>query len=180
MARQKKTAKKGKGQQDTTAYGTRLTARQRQLIEEAAQVLDCSSAKFIRDAAVRRAADVVNASGEARTQLKALTLKLLDHILNPEVAKLGKEGGCTAVKSALYHPGLATKANVVSMGEDPNEEWVERGQDYKSLRQVREVLETCGTEFIQVFLAEWEEYGKGVGDYSAKIRVSEILSGSEK
>lgn len=58
----KKTTKKD-ATEKTTTYSTRLNDEQRSLLEEAASIAGVSAAKLIRDAALRAAADTVNAQG---------------------------------------------------------------------------------------------------------------------
>src|SRR5688500_5318326 len=72
-------------QEESTTLSTRFTARQREILEQAAGVLNCSPAKLIREATLQRAADVVNASGRANATLRRLAHKALQPMVNPLV-----------------------------------------------------------------------------------------------
>jgi uncharacterized protein (DUF1778 family) len=61
----------------TATYSTRFDAHQRELIDEAVRLTRSSPAQLIRDASVRRAADVVNASGGTRRRCRRWRLKWL-------------------------------------------------------------------------------------------------------
>ena len=64
---------------------TRVTARQKQVVDEAAQLLKMSTAKFIREAVIEKAVAVLNASGNNNDPLRELAEKLLIPALNPMV-----------------------------------------------------------------------------------------------
>jgi hypothetical protein len=47
------------------------------------------------------------------------------------------------------------------------------------LTQLIEALATCGTEFVQVFLEQWEEADAESGSYKAKVSAEDLLRGQE-
>src|SRR5690349_14814382 len=68
---------------DSVTLSARFTPKQREVLEQAAAILNCKPAKLIREASLQRAADVVNASGHAGTTLRTLARKALQPMINP-------------------------------------------------------------------------------------------------
>ena len=86
MAKKKtanKTTKKAPAEQ-TTTYSTRLNDAQRSVLEEAAEIAGVSTSKFIRDAALKAAADTLNASGKNEAAILSTLLSLADVIKRPQ------------------------------------------------------------------------------------------------
>lgn len=61
-APKRKAPTKAEADAGTTTYSTRLSPEQRKLLDQAAALTDVTPSKFIRDAAIRAAIDVVNAA----------------------------------------------------------------------------------------------------------------------
>lgn len=85
MAKRRKSPTKGSDPQERAdepmTYSTRFTPEQRATIDQACGILNWSPAKFIRDASIRRAADVINASGPAQHRLGQLAYLVVKQLL---------------------------------------------------------------------------------------------------
>ncbi len=88
MAKKNPTASRAPKSADatkSTGYTTRLSTEQGRVVEEAARLLDVTPAKFIRDAALGRALEVVNSQGENAVALRRIAEQLADRVLNPTI-----------------------------------------------------------------------------------------------
>jgi len=70
----------------STTYSTRLNDEQRALLEQAAEIEGVSASKFIRDAALKAAADTVNSSGNNERAIYAAVYSLADIVRNPKAS----------------------------------------------------------------------------------------------
>ncbi len=68
----------------TASYTVRFTQQQKELLERAAESRKWPAAQLIRDAAVQRAIDIINADGASRNALEKLSRQLAKHIVDPE------------------------------------------------------------------------------------------------
>ncbi len=164
MAAKAKKVKKAK-KAETSTVGTRFESRQREVVEQAAEIAGCSPARFIRDAAIERALSVVNASGPSEFRIRKLAAMLVDHLLRATVGE-ESDGEHTrqGVQSALYYvPNPAEGSNAGS------------GVDWQALREIREALNTCGTAFVRMLLDEWGGQGVQAEAYKPKIKPEDIL-----
>ncbi|MGP1347251.1 MAG: type II toxin -antitoxin system TacA 1-like antitoxin [Phycisphaerales bacterium] len=87
-------AKNTTAQPETTGssgstYSTRLTQAQGELVEKASSLLGSTPSKFIRDAAVSRAASVINAHGRNAQLLRRLAAEIAEALLNPKARVTG-------------------------------------------------------------------------------------------
>lgn len=74
-----------KDTESTKGYTTRLTDPQATQVEEAARLAGTSTAKFIRDAALGRARDILNSTGANAKAMSRLSEQMLDAISNPSI-----------------------------------------------------------------------------------------------
>ncbi|HEV2292310.1 MAG TPA: hypothetical protein VGR35_00545 [Tepidisphaeraceae bacterium] len=148
-------------------------------------MLSWSPAKFIRDAAVRRAADVVNASGGAETKLQSLASILLSHVFNPrvQVTKLDDpyDPSTQNVRVLSRDEALASR----TQREFPDESYGEvsdlapqRPHD-GDLAQIRRALESGGTRFLEILLQQWDNWARGESEYAPTVSAQELLKGGD-
>lgn len=150
---------------------TRVDRRQREVIERAAKAVDCSPGKFVRDAAVQRAADVLNASGGAEAQLRELARRLVGHCFHFRIVQKGEKGKA-CLESGLYEPwqpDVETRAADERLDAD----WLTR-QNTDAVAAIRRALETAPTEFVRFFLEEWDRWGKVDLDYQPCVDPREV------
>lgn len=83
-ATKKKTGTRGPDN-TTTTYSTRLSQTQRELVEQASQIADVSPSKFIRDAAIRAAADTINAAPPQSDAVAELARKVVKLATDAEI-----------------------------------------------------------------------------------------------
>lgn len=72
---------------------TRVTAHQRGLIDRAAEVANQTPAKFVREAAVDRAVDVINAAGDSTAALRQLARVVVEQLRNPRIVEKWADDG---------------------------------------------------------------------------------------
>jgi len=180
MARQVKKAKSAEKvapATSSTSYSTRFDAAQRKVIEQAAKLLDCSPAKLIRDAAVCRAVDVVNGSGESEIAVRSLARKLVDHVFDVTVKMV--DGDVPMVESSLYHHRKLSREESLDISDGECENLVSRICDGKALDQMRAAMETCGTEFVRILMQEWDRSGEVPPIYKPKVTADALLQGGK-
>lgn len=178
----------------TTSYSTRFDTQQREIIEQAADVLGCSAAKLIRDSAVTRSVDVMNAQGGARDSLRRLASRLIRQVFNPEV-ELDREIGHSPVDDPRKDMGVESvriDRNTARSWGNQDEFMPEHLQksnrvravrvlrpDDNELRQMKDAFETTGTEFIKLLLEHWGEARAGAQEYQPAIKPHSLLGMAE-
>lgn len=170
---------------DTTTLSTRFTAKQREVLEQAATILNCRSAKLIREATLQRAADVINASGHAGVTLRALAHKALQPMVNPLVEIRWKfphpEDSDTVEEMSLESwEALSEEEQRDLASREPGSHSMEVRPvrpDPNEVRQIRMALKTCPTEFARMMVEQWESVESGGQRYQPKITAAELLGG---
>ena len=76
----------------TTTLSTRLTAEQKDLIEQAAQLQSWTASNLMRKAAVERSAHIVNTGQPTRFAFGMLAERLASQLCDPELWLDGEEG----------------------------------------------------------------------------------------
>lgn len=152
----------------TATFSTRLEKHQKDLVEEAARLDDCTPAKFIRDAAIRSAVSTLNSHGEVEFRLRKLASSLVNHIEKPEAMKI--ENPVYAVEewgvvSDLYSPCIQN---------GPDGPMFHHGRKTKVIDEIREALENCGEQFVKIILDEWNGQGKTAEAFKPKIILKDI------
>lgn len=146
------------GSSGTTTLTARFSTEERELVERAAELRKWSAAQLLRDAAVRRATDIINSSQRNRTRLERLAATFRTRLLNPtlesEYADMSAEAQILRAQIELaeksgddYDPSYDEYANANSL----KTRVTPLHQDY--LDQLLTALRTCPTEFA-VILAE--------------------------
>lgn len=150
----------------TIAYSTRFDDKQRALIEDAARVLNWAPAKLIREAAVRRAADIVNGSGDAELVLRTLASRVLDHLLDPEKEAASREEGGRKMRRLLADGDI-----------DERDTWIETGSAQDVHGQIKKAMRESGTRFLECLLQEWEKRTRGTVAFKPTVSADELLKG---
>ena len=175
-----------------TSYSTRLEPRQRELIDKAAAIAGCSAAKFIRDAAVTRAAHVVNADGSASAPLRHLAAVVGRQLVDPSLAEIWR----------INHPEADNETRIEYSFSELGTSNGRRERHYQSeylshegyslgrtepvalskndLNQLRTALETSGMEFVRMLLEALATRAHHSLDYRPVVNVSELLSGGDE
>ncbi len=175
--RKKRSAKNKKGQGiegavETVAYSTRFSAGQRDAIDKAAAVMKWSSAKFIREAAIGRAVDVLNASGEGG-ELRRLADLLVKQLLDPKA-----EVECLlADESHTFMIGIEGTTDDGFMPPVGSVKTVRPRPD--ELEDMKVAFETCATQFVTMILEQWVPREAGRVGYKPKVSTGELLRGME-
>lgn len=110
----------GKSEGGTTGYTTRLNDEQARVVEDAARILNVTAAKFIRDAAIARASEVVNSQGRNALALRQLAVQIARQLADPNLSVIGvtKESPYTKM------PGMTVKGSARrSALKSLHEEW---------------------------------------------------------
>jgi hypothetical protein len=173
----------------TTTYSTRFDSRQRELIESAAKQLNWSPARLIRDAAVRRAADIANASGSADVKLRELAGLLLNQLLNPKVEIVSLSDGPVGFEEETQ---IVSKCDADDRMRNrdplPPDEREGYGQVVRvmpirphdsELGQIRRALATAGTHFSDLLLQLWDSRQAAVAEYVPRVLPGELLQGEK-
>ena len=177
----------------STSYSTRFDPRHRELIEEAAKLLNVTPAKLIRESAVARAAHVVNAAGNARYHLRQIAVAVADQILNPSVeydevkyGELSDNPSSQCVRLDYYDSGRM--ADRIAEEEAARQAPFE-GLTVTSIRpvrphgavldQIKSALETSGTEFLKLLLDEWNARQSSSTKYEPRVKPESLIGGDE-
>lgn len=168
----------------STTYSTRFDPKQRELIESPAQRLNWSSARFIRDATVCRAADVVNASGFAELKLRELATTVLDQLLNPSFSVTQLVGDLKSAHSTRTITRFEAERYRENARQVPADEgqWCRQVKDIEPLRphdsdlaQVRSALETAGRRFVELRVQVWNSRDAGIVEYSPTVLANQLM-----
>ncbi|MCX5659616.1 MAG: hypothetical protein NTW19_07825 [Planctomycetota bacterium] len=172
---------------ESVALSTRFSAKQREVLEEAATILNVAPAKLIREAALERSVDVINAGGASGATLRLLAERFLQPILNPSVhlrrshlhgdepdkierRRLDDWNSQSDAEKAFEDRYMEEqgygKAHVTTVKPDGAE-----------LNQIKTALKSCRTEFARILLETWDTVEGGDGAYEPKVSVEDVLSG---
>ena len=160
----------------TSTYSTRFDARQRELIEQAAELKQWSPAKLIREAAISRAADIVNASGSSSPTLRHLARLVAKQLDSPTVVyttwsgEIGVEVPRIDLDAPVDDPRLADFNAKFAVANRPSPD----DQD-----QIQTALQTCGESFIQMILEAWQALETGGNVYKPKVVLGDLSDETE-
>ncbi len=160
----------------TSTYSTRFDARQRELIEQAAEIKKWSPAKLIRESAISRAADIVNASGDSASWLRHLARLVAKQLVKPTLVFTDPvDAGVVEVeeidldKLMSDRCAYATNADFVLANRPSPDD-----QD-----QIQTALQTCGESFIQMILEAWQALETGGDVYKPKVILGDLSDETE-
>jgi uncharacterized protein (DUF1778 family) len=169
---------------ETVTYSTRFTKEQRELVEEAAKVMDCSGAKFMRDATVMRAAEVVNTSGESRVMLQRLAALVAKQMLNPEAVWDYGAGLDDDPRDPRRGPATISYESATNPDEPdpfgyhgPHNHMLPQRPANADLSQIQQAFETAGGEFARMIYDAWRLGHTEPKTYQPRIKASDLLSG---
>ena len=160
----------------TLTYSTRFDARQRELIDQAAKLKQWSPAKLIREAAISRAADIVNASGNSSPTLQHLARLVAKQLVKPTLVftdpidAVGVEVDEVDLAKLMDDwSAYATNADFV-LANRPSPD---------DLSQIQTALRTCGESFIQMILEAWQALETGSDVYKPKVILGDLSDETE-
>lgn len=116
----------------TTTLSTRLSAEQKDLIEQAAQVQSWTASNLMRKAAVERAAHILNTGRPTRFAFGSFAERLAEQLCSPELW-VDADDGKELIQWEIYDEGREVHVGVL----EPYE-----------LNTLREALELGGVEFM--------------------------------
>lgn len=162
----------------TASYSTRLDPSQRECVEAAAKLKKWSPAKLIREAAVSRAAHILNASsGTNRARLRDLARVVVRQLFDPtyKLSFFSPPERDQPFKEEQYSYLNPTTRDDF-LGGDVCGAAVQRPSD-PDLAQIKEALRTCASEFIELALEEWHSYetSQPMAAYEPQIDVGQLL-----
>lgn len=140
---------------ETASYSTRFDPVQRDLVEKAAEIKQWSPASLIREAAVTRAAGIVNSSGASADPLRNLARIVAQQVLVPDPDPFDSEWE-QSQKDPTWEPRIGRPHDA-------------------DLEQVRTALETSGLSFVEMILEAWSS--RRASSYVPTVKASEVLSG---
>lgn len=158
----------------TVNFSTRLSTTQAELVEQAAEIKQWSPARLLREAAVTRAWNIVNAR-PSEALLRDLAGVISRQILDPR-----------AKYSWFRDPDDHGEAELSFLSPDyvrplDDEDLVQYGPPRvrrpsdPELRQIRTALETCATEFVRMVLDEWDRIESQEGEYEPEVPGDPLL-----
>lgn len=166
----------GAAASSTLTYSTRFDDRQRELIDQAAKLKQWSPAKLIREAAISRAADIVNASGSSSPTLRHLARLVAKQLVKPTCIVINEPDGTTSEVPEIDldllrdHPGEYWSQAMIVRANRPSQE----DQD-----QIQAALLTCGESFIQMILEAWQALDTGGDVYKPKVVLGDLSDETE-
>lgn len=178
MKRQKQQVASKPDEPKSESYSTRFDAKQRELIEQAAAIAGCSPAKLIREATVRRAADIVNS--EEGVQLRALATSFLAPVLKPTVVLECYSGhGEIEENTWEYTTHHQWSADDVKLGDEVSDVLGGKVEvpDYRVRAQIKTAMKACGSRFVEILLEQWAAIERGGTEYKPKVNADELLDG---
>lgn len=159
----------------------RMSAQQKELVERASEILGWSPAKLVREAAVRRAVDVINASDRAEIQLRALAARLVSQIVNPRATVTLRDDveertvatvEVTAVQGRFVagdpHLPDGSISDVMVLAPSPGDRL-----------QMRTALKEAGSRFVEMLLTAWDAADGGMGEFRPQISTADMLGESD-
>ncbi len=165
---------KAKTSKSSEMFSMRLEADQRALIDEAAALTGSSVGRFIRDAAISRAVEALNASGEREVQLRELARKVVGHLFHVKAVAKGKDKE-PCVESELWNPELVQDWDDANDCPTPEKVWSSQ-MIMGAQNALRAAFENAGSEFIRLMIEEWDGWGQEALEYAPRFSIKEALS----
>jgi uncharacterized protein (DUF1778 family) len=168
-------AKKSESTRASEMFSLRLEPKQRAVIEKAAGVSDVPLAKFVRDAAVSRAVELLNSSGQRETQLRDLARRVVDHLFN---VKPVKAEGELHVESGLWESRFEKFPDGPLRSVETGE-WADGVLINQQIPAIKDALrvafDSAGREFVRLILEQWDGWGKEGFEYEPLVNRNELL-----
>ena len=176
----KKTTKKTAADK-TTTYSTRLNDEQREHLENAAASTGVSASRFIRDATLRAAADVVNSTAPNDRAITAIAQRLADSISNQQaeleyqyeddqvsVSKASLNNGYLPINQDRQHEEFELNRHLLSVKIN--------SLSPQDIRQLRAIAESCPFTFAQAFLKAMRGASEPMPEFSPRSNPDSLLS----
>lgn len=168
----RRSGKKGGGRErrlQSGSYSTRFEPTHQELVEQACRILNWTPARFIRDAAVRRAAEVINSAGPSRYSLAALAAEMVKHL---------KGNNGVSISRWIEDEKVYRHADVFDTFTDPEvgqEGFVEAAPlDLKVRGSIKAGMKACPSEFVRLLLEQWELSDQGADSFTPKVDLSQL------
>jgi len=175
---------------ESTTISTRMTAQHRELIEKAAAIANVSPAKFIRQAAVDRAVDVINADGDSVAALRRLAQVVVEQLQNPTIVENWQEGvphPDPEVEHDEYRwqdihgeTGFSVRMTEHQIREHKGWKYVcsmPKPLSRQELEQLHMALKTAGSVVVQLILEQWRSAFDRPDDYRPTVWKDRIEGG---
>jgi len=117
MAKKKTTSDQAAG-----SYSTRLTGKDKLLLEQAAEISDMTPAKFLRVAALKHAADIIHARAPNDKAIRMLANEVAKKLINCEVTAIADcihEDVAPATRTFTSSDGTFTISQITDFDFDP-------------------------------------------------------------
>ncbi len=174
----------------TTSYSTRFNPAQREVIEAGAKMLGWSPARLIREAAVTRAVHLVNGGGVSGLRLRELAKWIRNQVRDPSVEFVRERFNEYTQEPERETVRLSCEQLRKQRSEETPSGIAENSVEERSINmiragkeeanQIKEALETGGTELVRLLLEEWEACDVDDGVYEARVRPESVLGGDEE
>ncbi len=179
--------------QPTTSFSTRFTQPQRKVVEDAAKILGCSAAKLIREAAVVKAADVVNAHGLPSDRMRRLAELLVAQVRQPRIREAWQRGAGDDIEEVTIefdledmkedqrNSGYFNPDSVSTQRAALESEHFQRARaepvalPNDDLNDIEIALKQMGSEFIRILLQQWNKPSRRTGDFDARVNTEQLL-----
>lgn len=176
------------GSSETSQVTTTLTARfgnkEREIIDKAAALKKWSPAQLLREAAVRYAADIVNAEGWNGLQLQRISALLRERLVNPELISEFRDTSEEAEVVRAEFRAALRRGDVDPEERIPEDDTVSRVAplNRELLNQLLEALTNCPTQFASLLKAQLAstETLSDFDKFRAVVDASQLLSGEEE
>ena len=149
----KKKPEKSLSTEGSTTYSTRLADDQKELLEQAAALTGVSASRFIRDATLRAALDVVNAAPPNDRAIQATMARIADILLN-QPYKLVKQNyaGVPFTKKGLGSRQSidlqVNRSDVLEESEEPVSLILE-SISHDDIKNLESIARSCPVTFAQ-------------------------------
>lgn len=178
----KKTTKKGSAsaQAETFSVSTRFTDRERSLIERAAEQRNWTVAKLIREATLRRAADIINTSEGRELALSGLAAQVAKQLLEPDAFVIFEEypdaPNSPTRELFIGQEWLVGRLQADNSYSNPVELLgYQAGQPSdRDLEQIKSAFESCSTEFARLVLEHWKKLKLGESGYRPAVNPEDL------
>lgn len=177
--------------QQATSYSTRLTPQQRRVIDEAATQSGCSAAKFIRESAVSRAVEVLNAGEDSHSVLRRLAALVSEQLHNPGIREHWRQGphdeeGTTDAdwrwdSLTGYDRGAEKRHNdeMLSHAGFTLDSVMPLRLPDNDLGEIRKALDHAGSEFLKMLLETWDNPRRNDVSFEPKLSKRGLLTDDE-
>ena len=163
---------------ESNVRSIRLNSKQKELVDNAAKIHKSSVSRFICDAAISKAVEIVNVHNSKRA-LHKLAEQLAEHILNPKIIKADDDSEQLFLRSEFCKIEKVEDSIVLDNAPEEELPFFRIKRNDFVINQLKSAFNSCPAELGKIILEKLENYWQDTKGYTPTHSLDEYLSTSK-